>query len=332
MTCGPVDLVNGFNQTWTVNITPTTTGQNTHTLNVISDVSDPNVNNNTATAIVNVTAASNIILGASVTDNPDPGMEGETVTYTIDITNTGVTSANNVILNIGLSGVPVTIDSATPGCTITGTQVNCNLGTLNASGSTRVVIVATPNSAGTLSLSGTVEDDANHSAPITESTTINAAAADLSISKTASHSQVLAGESMTYIIAVTNGGPSDANNVVISDTLSSQVAFISATSTQGTCIESAAVISCNLGTLPNSNTVNIELVVEAISPGSVSNSATVSSDTDDPNMGNNTDSVNTHILLSPKAIPILNEYGYLATITLLVFFATHLKWNRDGIS
>ena len=330
LTCGPVDLIDGFDEIWIVNITPTTTGQNTHTVNVTSDIPDPDSSNNTDTEIVNVIAASSIILNASVTDNPDPGTEGVPVTYTIDISNTGTASANNVILNVELSGVPVTINSVSPGCTITGAQVSCNLGTLNANGNTQVTIVAIPNGVGTLSLSGTVEDDASHSASVTESTSINAAAAtaDLGIRKTVNRTQILVGESITYTIVVTNGGPSAASNVVVSDTLSSQVTFVSATPTQGSCSESLAVVSCGLGTLSNGSTANIRLVVEAISPGGVSNSATVSSNIDDPNLGDNTDTARTRIGLAPKTIPTLSEYGYLMMIALLAFFAMRLKWNR----
>ena len=295
-----------------------------------SDIPDPNSSNNTDTEIVNVIAASSIILNASVTDNPDPGTEGVPVTYTIDISNTGTASANNVILNVELSGVPVTINSVSPGCTITGAQVSCNLGTLNANGNTQVTIVAIPNGVGTLSLSGTVEDDASHSASVTESTSINAAAAtaDLGIRKTVNRTQILVGESITYTIVVTNGGPSAASNVVVSDTLSSQVAFVSATPTQGSCSESLAVVSCGLGTLSNGSTANIRLVVEAISPGGVSNSATVSSNIDDPNLGDNTDTARTRIGLASKTIPTLSEYGYLMMIALLAFSAMRLKWNR----
>ena len=208
--------------------------------------------------------------------------------------------------------------------------MSCNLGTLNANGNTQVTIVAIPNGVGTLSLSGTVEDDASHSASVTESTSINAAAAtaDLGIRKTVNRTQILVGESITYTIVVTNGGPSAASNVVVSDTLSSQVAFVSATPTQGSCSESLAVVSCGLGTLSNGSTANIRLVVEAISPGGVSNSATVSSNIDDPNLGDNTDTARTRIGLASKTIPTLSEYGYLMMIALLAFSAMRLKWNR----
>lgn len=334
LSCGPTDISDSFDQTLTVNITPTTAGQNTHTVNVTSDVPDPDSSNNTAQATVNVTAAQNVILQADVTDSPDPDTEGQPVTYTINVTNTGTAAANNVVLNVGLGGVPVTIDSATPGqgsCTITGTQVSCALGTLDANGTTQVTIVATPNGAGTLSLTGTVADDANHSAPVTASTTITAAEADLSITKTVSSTNTPLGQLITYTLEVTNGGPGDASNVIASDTLPPQVAFVSATPTQGICTQAAAVVTCNLGNLSNSATASVQIVVRAVSPGTANNTATVSSDTSDPDSTNDTSSpVHTLISPSPNIIPTLSEYGLLMLLALmaLLVMRTQVRSQR----
>ena len=335
LNCGPTNVPNNFNQTWTVNITPTIAGPNTHTVNVASTVPDSNPSNNTAQATVNVTAAQNVILQANVTDSPDPDTEGQPVTYTIDVTNTGTAAATNVVLNVGLSGVPVTIDSATPGqgsCTILGTQVSCTLNTLGANGgTTQVVIIATPNGAGTLSLTGTVVDDASHSAPVTASTTITATEADLSITKTVSSANALLGQLITYTLEITNGGPSDASNVIASDTLPPQVAFVSATPTQGICTQAATVVTCNLGNLSNSATASVQIVVRAVSHGTANNTATVSSDTSDPDPTNDTSSpVHTLISPSPNIIPTLSEYGLLMLLGLmaLLVMRTQVRSQR----
>lgn len=335
LNCGPTNISDSFSQTLTVNITPTTAGPNTHTVNVASTVPDSNLSNNTAQATVNVTAAQNVILQANVTDNPDPDTEGQPVTYTINVTNTGTATATNVVLNVGLGGVPVTINSATPGqgsCTITGTQVSCALGTLGANGgTTQVTIVATPNGAGTLSLTGTATDDANHSAPVTASTTITATAADLSITKTVSSANALLGQLIAYTLEITNGGPNDASNVIASDTLPPQVAFVSATPTQGICTQAAAVVTCNLGNLSNSVTASVQIVVRTVTPGTTSNTATVSSDTSDPDPANNTSSsVSTFISTSLNIIPTLSEYGLLMLFALmaLLVMRTQVRAQR----
>ena len=61
-------------------------------------------------------------------------------------------------------------------------------------------------------------------------------ATDLAITKSDSPDPVIAGTDVTYSINVTNGGPSNATSVVVTDNLPPEVSFISCTSTGGgTC-------------------------------------------------------------------------------------------------
>lgn len=82
-------------------------------------------------------------------------------------------------------------------------------------------------------------------------------AADLAITKLDDPDPVVAGGLLTYTIQVVNNGPSDAQNVVVSDNLSADTTFVSAPG----CTEAAGVVSCALGTVPNGAVVNITIVV-----------------------------------------------------------------------
>jgi len=114
---------------------------------------------------------------------------------------------------------------------------------------------------------------------------------DLSLTKTDSIDPVTAGNTLTYTLTVNNAGPSDAQNVVVSDILPAGVTLVSVSSSQGGC----AALPCNLGTIANggSATVTINVAVNLSTTGTLTNTASVTSDTDDPDNSNNTATENT---------------------------------------
>ncbi len=67
---------------------------------VSSTTTDPHPGNESATATTVVTASAN--LAVTVTDSPDPVIAGNNLTYTVNFTNTGPSSAQNVSLMEGL--------------------------------------------------------------------------------------------------------------------------------------------------------------------------------------------------------------------------------------
>jgi uncharacterized repeat protein (TIGR01451 family) len=120
--------------------------------------------------------------------------------------------------------------------------------------------------------------------------------ADLEISKADSPDPVTVGDNLTYTITVTNRGPDAATNVVVTDTLPSGVTFVSASPG---CVHSAGVVTCNLGNIPAGGFVTITIVVTVTAPGTISNTATVTSDTLDPNTANNSDAEPTEVSEGP---------------------------------
>ena len=104
---------------------------------------------------------------------------------------------------------------------------------------------------------------------------------------------MVAGNTLTYNLTVTNSGPDTATNVQVADTLPGGVTLVSATPSQGTC----AGAVCNLGSMANGGNVTI-IVVAAVNPGATGplvNSATVSATETDPAPGNNTATASTNL-------------------------------------
>ncbi|MGD0086538.1 MAG: DUF11 domain-containing protein, partial [Verrucomicrobiota bacterium] len=85
-------------------------------------------------------------------------------------------------------------------------------------------------------------------------------------------------------ISVTNFGPSSASGVVVTDSLPATVTFVSAT---GGGLNNSGIVSWTLGTLTNGQTSNVTVTVTAPASGSLTNVASVSTPTGDPNLTNN---------------------------------------------
>lgn len=131
---------------------------------------------------------------------------------------------------------------------------------------------------------------------------VQAATADLAITKSDSPDPVTEGAVLTYTITVTNQGPGTASGVTVTDKLPSQVDFVSATASQGSCDVKGKTVTCALGTLavgeytPTSAVVTIK--VRPKKAGQLTNEASVAigqGDTD-PVAANNTDSETTTVV------------------------------------
>jgi uncharacterized repeat protein (TIGR01451 family) len=111
--------------------------------------------------------------------------------------------------------------------------------------------------------------------------------ADLSIVKKDNPDPVVAGHTITYTVEITNNGPDVASSVVVTDHLSGSVTFIAATPSQGACSPAEHMITCNLGDLTIGETATITIVGAPMTIGVVTNTATTTSGTADPDTNNN---------------------------------------------
>jgi uncharacterized repeat protein (TIGR01451 family) len=84
------------------------------------------------------------------------------------------------------------------------------------------------------------------------------------------------GGDLIFTPTVTNGGPQNATNVTLVDTLPGGVTFVSASPSQGTCNASGGTISCNLGDLPSLATASIAIRVTPTTRGTLIDTAQVS--------------------------------------------------------
>jgi uncharacterized repeat protein (TIGR01451 family) len=101
---------------------------------------------------------------------------------------------------------------------------------------------------------------------------------------------------ITYSINVWNAGSGDAQNVVLTDSLPAEVAFVSAS--QGCVFDAAAhMLTCNLGLVRAKVDVFVDLVVRTPSSSTtIVNTARVSSSTPDPDPADNSMTVSVDVI------------------------------------
>ncbi|MCG3208918.1 MAG: hypothetical protein FOGNACKC_02531 [Anaerolineae bacterium] len=298
-------------------------GPITNTAVVTGGTADPLTGNNTAAVTTTVAVEADLQISKSAA--PEPVAAGEVITYTLTITNAGPSDAPGVALTDTLP-LSLTLVGATPSPTgQAGQTVSWNLGTAPAGSSQTVILSATVDSAYRGLLTNTVSvtsatPDPNPAGNSASAVTAVVAAIDLALQKAASPEPVVAGNLLTYTLTITNGGPSTANGVVISDTLPAGVTVASAAG----CGQSSGVVTCTLGAVPMGSSISRTVVVTVGSgvSGSLANTAVVSGTETDVASGNNTAAVTTTVaveadlLISKSAAPEPVVAGEIITYTL----------------
>lgn len=297
--CELGDVANGETAVVTIEVTPNATGTITDFAQVSADQEDANPANNADSeqTVVVATAQPGVDLTIVKTDSVDPVAGGASFSYTLEVTNLGASAASGVTVRDFLPAA-VTFVSASPGCTAAGGVVTCDLGTVAAGATESVTItVQAPDADLTVTDVAIVSADQPDLNPADnsdfEETTIDAGGepadelADLSIQKTDAPDPVAVGAQIVYSLRVTNNGPNEANQVRVIDELPPEVSFVS-TSRPDICILSGDLVVCTFPSLFAGETAFVDVTVEAVTPGTALDVATVVPGADvDVNPANN---------------------------------------------
>ena len=129
--------------------------------------------------------------------------------------------------------------------------------------------------------------------------------ADLKIAISDSPDPALVGTSVTYTITVTNNGPDAAIDVELIDVLPVGVGLVSVAPTTGACSGSSTVV-CDLGDLANGATETVTIVVNILTAGKLTSTATVSSAESDTDPSNNVEQEQTLATLPDLTVKSLS--------------------------
>lgn len=195
--------------------------------------------------------------------SPTLGPVGTVVTITgtsfLNVTNVAFNSANAAFTNVSASVIRATV----PAAAITGP-----------------IRVATPDGEA-----------------VSASNFVVTTASDVTLAMTSSAALLEPGQPLTYTLVVANTGPSPVvTGVTVTNTLPAGVDFASASSTRGTCVHDAGVVSCAIGILTNATSATITIDVVPPVEGVFVNSATVKAVEADPDPADNNASVATTVV------------------------------------
>ncbi len=271
-------------------------GEIINTAEVFSETPDPDQGNNSSTVRTEIVSSADISVIKSA--EPNTALPGETLTYTITVKNNGPDTAQNVFLYDEIPQELTNVCFSSDGGSTWSAWVNPYLIGELAAGESRKVLISgtvTSSSRGVISNTAVVVSTTADPEPDNNTFTVETpvrGGADVSIKKSAFSNPVMRCQCLTYRITVFNAGPESAEQVVISDMLPSSLCNPIYSTNNG---ESWAKWngSLNIGDLASGASVSV-LLVGTVSPnarGFISNTATVSSLTPDPNPANNTDSV-----------------------------------------
>jgi uncharacterized repeat protein (TIGR01451 family) len=285
-----------------VQVNPGTTGQVSTVSSAFSSTTDPDLNNNSADATAQVIAVSD--LGIHKQSSAGEVVAGKKLTYTLTISNSGPSDAAGVEIADDLPGsVTLVSTGASQGGCNAADPVICDLGVvpLNGTAAVTVVVQIAPSASGLLVNDAAVTSASNDLNSANDSASVPvtvATLADLNVVKIDVSDPITAGLALGYQITVGNSGPSDARNVVLTDTLPAGTTAVSAVPSQGGPCDFGPPVTCSLGTITPGQLVTVDLTVDvpAAQSDSLLNNVVVSSDTPEANPADNSSDETTDIV------------------------------------
>jgi uncharacterized repeat protein (TIGR01451 family) len=255
-----------------------------------SDQFDQNPGNNTGSATETPQQADLAL--AKAVDNATPNV-GDTVTFTVTLTNNGPDAATDVTVT-DLLPTGLVLVTATP-----------SQGTYNDISGVWTVGTVTTTTPQTLTLTARVAspDAATNTATITHadqfdqnpgnntgSATTTPQQADLALAKVVSNATPHVGDTITFDVTLTNNGPDPATGVTVTDPLPAGLTFVAAVPSQGTYDSTTGVWTVGGVTPGTPQTLRLQARVDG--PTAQTNTATITAaDQFDPDTANNQASV-----------------------------------------
>ena len=329
-----VDLPIGSSITYSVNaqIASSATGELTNTVDVSTaiGITDTDLLNNSSSDVD--TQDSQLDLSISKDDGITQYVPGETLVYTIVVGNDGPSDAPGSLVS---DNIPAQFSSWIWTCVNENGASGCD-GMAESSSNFSDEVNLPVNSQITYTVTANILSSAsgnlvnsvivNPGIGITETNPLNNEAtdtdtqnsiSDLGIEKSVSETEFLPGGTVTYQLQITNYGPSDANNVVVTETVPDHTIFVPTAGWTCDPVSGLAGATCtnNVGDLDANESVSVQFVVTIENPipadvTEFTNNVSVDSDSEDSDLSNNEDDLTLPLEATPD-MTITKDDGFV---------------------
>jgi uncharacterized repeat protein (TIGR01451 family) len=256
--------------------------------------------------------------GLSVTPSANSILVSNSLTYTINVTNVGVSLGDAVVTNFLPASAQ--FQSASPGYSQVGNNVIVfDLGQFLTGNSAQLTVTAIPTAVGfitnTVIVASTDSGLTNRvSASVVVQVTNTVIQADLGVAMTGPRQPVITNDWMVYGVTVTNAGPGTVPNVMLTNTLPAGVLLKGILPANLTYSLAGSNMIFNLGTLANGGYTNLQFTVSPTNTGVLPFSTSVGAPMlMDPNPANNFASTNiavTNYLSGPLSVSTNSGQAY----------------------
>lgn len=219
------------------------------------------------------------------TASPQRPAVGETITFTVTVTNEGVDNASGVVVSDPLPAGLTFVNGQTIAGAYNAATGLWNIGDLASGATATLTIMATMDRFDTftnvaeLQRVNEFDDDAANDSDMI---TITSASANLSLTKTVDDDQPNVGDEVTFTITINNAGPDAAGMVTVRDSLPTGLNFVSAAPTIGTYNPITGIWT--VGTIASGTAASLQLRGEVVGETTLTNVAEIlTSNQFDPN-------------------------------------------------
>lgn len=260
--------------------------------------------NNTDEVSTTPTRTTDLTIDKSLAGD-DPAVAGSNATYDMQVQNVGPSTATSVKTVDTLPSYMTFVSASGTGwtCDADGQVVTCTLaGSMAVDGDSSYSLTVDIASGHTGDIANTVKVTAAEDPTGDDDTDTNTPDLESDLKVVKSHTgTVVAGESITYDVEVTNSGPSDTDGpIVVEDTVPTGMTYVSGGNADWDCELDEGVVTCTYeGGMADGDSDSFSLtfdIAPTAGPATVSNVVTVDGPNTDPEPENNNDTDPTEIV------------------------------------